>query len=219
MRSNKTMLSMAIALAILGPIGAAQAQERMGPDMVQMLKANVIPIVPIPPEMGTAHSYQEELVEGYVRANLVWTGQKGIDWFRPNGYVTGLFNPGGIWGEFNNLWAMPHTKVKIFLKDRFKVVFLQDGSTMEFEFLGPFAPSGLFFQKVDGSERDAMGEPISAVIEPPPVVVSPDDAMTARNGFRHVNAETFAYVQFDFSQYFDSYSFGDYSYGSSHRGK
>ena len=143
----KILLSIMIGLFATN----AQAQEAQE-------KANVIPMVAIPEELGTAHDYQEELVEAWVRVNVVYTGVLGFDIYRPGAFF------GGMYFEFRDL-RTGLMKVKVFLNDTFTAQFA-DRSTVEFKFLGIYAPSGLMFQVVPGSERDASGEPIAVNVRP-----------------------------------------------------
>jgi hypothetical protein len=130
----------------------AQAQEKL--DTSQVMKANVIPIIAIPAELGSASNYQEELLEAYVRLHVVYTGEVGFDLFRWGDWF------GGLYWTFNDVRTGP-LKIKIFLNDTFTASF-SDGTTIDFKFMGIYAPSGLMFQVVPGSERTASGEPIAA---------------------------------------------------------
>lgn len=103
-------------------------------------KTNVITEIQLPDSLGGAGNYEEELVEAYARSRLVYTGEQG----------TNPFRPAFVWFEFRDIRT--GRLVKIYLRDRFTLRF-SNGSSLEVEFLGPFAPSGLFFQVVHGSEQ------------------------------------------------------------------
>lgn len=127
--------------------------------LMQALKANVIPIVAIPAEYGSSvHDFEKEIVEAYVIRYLApIPGRAGFDWFRPGPHF------GGPYVTFLDSRTM--TQVKIFLFDTFNVVF-SDGSTLELKMMGLTAASGLMFQIQMESGREADGTPVAAITPP-----------------------------------------------------
>lgn len=138
---KKFTIMLAVAMA-LSP--TAHAYVPMKPSApVPLLKDNVVRPVRIPEALGTSHDYQEELVEAYARLMMAYTGAQGFNPFHP---------PAFTWFEFRDMRT--GALIRMYPGDTFRLRFA-DGSSVRVKFIGPFAPSGLFFQVVADSERDA----------------------------------------------------------------
>jgi hypothetical protein len=102
---------------------------------------------------------QWELVSGSINQTLHFTGASSYSFWH------------GLWSLSLNIVYMDFVDARdgsvhrIWLNDTVTLKF-SDGSTAQFKLIGPNAPSGLFFQLVPGSERDANGDPVAAITAP-----------------------------------------------------
>lgn len=119
-----------------------------------------------PPALGSASrggdAYVEEIVEVWIKSFLVPTGEWGRSWLHL------VFNwPEFVYFEFLDLRQCAGDPkackpIRVYTNELLTVQFA-DGSSVQLRFLGPFAPSGLFWQIEHGSERGPGGREVSDV--------------------------------------------------------
>ena len=115
-------------------------------------KAADIPVIEVPPEWGTSATGAEyELVEGYIVTLLPATGENGFSFYH------GIIQFGGF-QYFKVVDSRTGQTKTVWTGDRITLRF-QNGQTVQLKFVGSAGASGHYFKWVNGSERNANGEP------------------------------------------------------------
>jgi hypothetical protein len=129
-------------------------------------RAAQIDPIDIPPGVATSGIQggpNWELVSGNVQGQLAFTGASSYSIWH------------GLWTLSLNIVYMDFVDSRdgsvhrVWINDEITVKF-SDGSTAKMRLEGPAAAGGLFFKLVEGSERDANGDPVTG---PPPIAANP----------------------------------------------